>query len=273
MEGKAALFKQFGGVDAWPVVPGHPGHRGDHRDRQGDRPGLRRDQPGGHRRPALLRDRAPAAGRARHPGLPRRPARHRDRRARRADQRAARGRQEGLEGRPDRGQRGRRRRSRDHPAAARTRASTDIIGCDRHGAHPPGQPTTSTSTAGGSPTHTNPRGAQGTLARCCVGADVFIGVSAPEPARPATTSPRWPTRRDRVRAGQPRPRGRPVRGQQARRGRGHRPLATTRTRSTTCWRSPGSSAACWTPAPSEITDEMLIAAADRDRRLRRAPTS
>ena len=31
MEGKAALFKRFAGVDAWPVVPGHPGHRGDHR--------------------------------------------------------------------------------------------------------------------------------------------------------------------------------------------------------------------------------------------------
>ena len=25
MEGKAALFKQFAGVDAWPVVPGHQG--------------------------------------------------------------------------------------------------------------------------------------------------------------------------------------------------------------------------------------------------------
>ena len=61
--------------------PEHQGHRRDHRHRQGDRPRLRRHQPGGHRRAALLRDRGPAATRARHPGLPRRPARHRRRRA------------------------------------------------------------------------------------------------------------------------------------------------------------------------------------------------
>ena len=61
MEGKAALFKRFGGVDAWPVVL-------DTQDTdeivpivQGDRAGVRRDQPGGHRRAALLRDRGPAA--------------------------------------------------------------------------------------------------------------------------------------------------------------------------------------------------------------------
>ena len=53
------------------VVPGHPGHRGDHRRRQGGRAGLRRDQPGGHLRAALLRDRGPAARAAGHPGLPR----------------------------------------------------------------------------------------------------------------------------------------------------------------------------------------------------------
>ena len=38
MEGKAALFKQFAGVDAWPVVPRHPGHRRDRRDRQAASP-------------------------------------------------------------------------------------------------------------------------------------------------------------------------------------------------------------------------------------------
>ena len=47
-------------------------------------PELRRHQPRGHLRAALLRDRAAAQGAARHPGLPRRPARHRGRRARRA---------------------------------------------------------------------------------------------------------------------------------------------------------------------------------------------
>ena len=87
MEGKAMLFKEFAGVDAFPICldtkrPGRDRRRG-----QGDRPGLRRDQPGGHLGPALLRDRGPAEGRARHPGLPRRPARHRGGRAGGAAQR------------------------------------------------------------------------------------------------------------------------------------------------------------------------------------------
>ena len=74
-------------------LPRHPGHRRDRRDRRGDGAGLRRHQPRGHRRPALLRDRGAAARVAGHPGLPRRPARHGDRRAGGADQRAAAGRQ------------------------------------------------------------------------------------------------------------------------------------------------------------------------------------
>ena len=89
MEGKAMLFKEFAGVDAFPLCL-------DTKDVdeivafvQGGRADVRRHQPRGHRRAALLRDRAAAARRARHPGLPRRPARHRDRRAGRAAQRAA----------------------------------------------------------------------------------------------------------------------------------------------------------------------------------------
>ena len=61
MEGKAALFKRFGGVDAWPVVL-------DTQDTdeivaivKAHRAGVRRDQPRGHRRAALLRDREAAA--------------------------------------------------------------------------------------------------------------------------------------------------------------------------------------------------------------------
>jgi malate dehydrogenase (oxaloacetate-decarboxylating) len=77
MEGKAALFKRFGGVDAWPVAL--------------HRTGVRRHQPGGHLGAAVLRDRAPAPRPVGHTGLPRRPARHRDRRARSPDQRAASG--------------------------------------------------------------------------------------------------------------------------------------------------------------------------------------
>ena len=87
MEGKAMLFKEFGGVDAFPICLDTQDTDGDRRHGQGDRPDLRRHQPRGHLGAALLRDRGPAEGRARHPGLPRRPARHRGRHARRAAQR------------------------------------------------------------------------------------------------------------------------------------------------------------------------------------------
>ena len=87
MEGKAMLFKEFADVDAFPIaldtkdpdkivetVKLHGAH-------------VRRHQPRGHLLAALLRDRAAADRGAGHPGLPRRPARHRDRGAGRADQR------------------------------------------------------------------------------------------------------------------------------------------------------------------------------------------
>ena len=70
------------------ALPRHEGPGRDRHDRQGDRARIRRHQPRGHFRPTLLRDRAETSCRARHPGLPRRPARHRDRRARRPPQRA-----------------------------------------------------------------------------------------------------------------------------------------------------------------------------------------
>ena len=61
MEGKAMLFKEFAGVDALPICL-------DTKDAdeivaivQGDRARLRRHQPRGHRRPALLRGRGAAA--------------------------------------------------------------------------------------------------------------------------------------------------------------------------------------------------------------------
>ena len=72
-----------------PALHRHQGRRRDRRVREGGRADVRRHQPRGHRGAALLRDRAPAARGARHPGLPRRPARHRDRRAGGAAQRAA----------------------------------------------------------------------------------------------------------------------------------------------------------------------------------------
>ena len=61
MEGKAMLFKEFAGVDAFPICldTKDPDEIVD--DRQGDRARLRRHQPRGHLRPALLRDRGAAA--------------------------------------------------------------------------------------------------------------------------------------------------------------------------------------------------------------------
>ena len=120
-------------------LPGHPGRRPDRRHGRGHRPRLRRDQPGGHLRAALLRGRAQAAGHARHPGVPRRPARHRDRRARRAHQRAARGRQ-GAGRRQDRhGGRGRGGHRRAEAAAQRGRQERDLLRHQRRGLPGPGR--------------------------------------------------------------------------------------------------------------------------------------
>ena len=202
-------------------LPGHPGHRRDRRDRARHRPGLRRDQPRGHRRAALLRDRGAAAGDARHPRLPRRPARHRDRRARRADQRAARGRARRC---PTSGS------SSRAPAPPGRRSS----GCCWRRA--PGTSSPATPAARVHTGRDGPRPVQGvdrrehqrgrlhgTLVEVLAGADVFIGVSAPRPAD--RRGHRHDGRaRHRVRARQPRPRGRPARGAAARRRRRHRPL-------------------------------------------------
>ncbi len=70
MEGKAILFKGVRRRRCLSDLPGHEGHRGDHPDRQGNRAGLRRDQPRGHLGAALLRDRAAVARDAGHPGVP-----------------------------------------------------------------------------------------------------------------------------------------------------------------------------------------------------------
>ena len=61
MEGKAMLFKEFAGVDAFPICLDTKDPDEIVAHRQGDRPGVRRDQPRGHLRAALLRDRGAAA--------------------------------------------------------------------------------------------------------------------------------------------------------------------------------------------------------------------
>ena len=69
-----------------PDLPRHQGHGRDRRDRQEPGAGVRRHKPGGHLGPAVLRDRRSAEEGARHPRLPRRPARHGRRRAGGPDQ-------------------------------------------------------------------------------------------------------------------------------------------------------------------------------------------
>ena len=57
MEGKCCLFKEFAGRRRVPDLPGHDRPRRDRAHRQADRAGVRRHQPRGHLRAALLRDR------------------------------------------------------------------------------------------------------------------------------------------------------------------------------------------------------------------------
>ena len=98
-------------------LPGHHRRRGDHRDRRPARAELRRDQPRGHLRAPLLRDRGAAQGAALDPGVPRRPARHRRGRARRPEERAQADRpRPRLDPRGDLRRRCGRRRRREDPA-------------------------------------------------------------------------------------------------------------------------------------------------------------
>ena len=87
MEGKSVLFKRFADVDSVDVEISVQGRRRDHHRGQEYRRHLRRDQSGGHQEPRVFPHRVRAAGPARHPGVPRRPARHGDHLLRRPDQR------------------------------------------------------------------------------------------------------------------------------------------------------------------------------------------
>ena len=162
--------------------------------------------------------------------------------------------------RADRGLgRGRRGHRDRHPAPRRRRAR-------RRRRRPRGAPSAEGDDTL-SPAHaelagaTNPRRVTGSLQDVLVGADVFVGVSAPgilepewiptmaEPSRSSSRSP-TPTRRST----RPRPTSTPPWWPSAAR--------TTPTRSTTCWPSPASSAACSTPAPTRSPIDMLLRAAE-----------
>ena len=64
MEGKAALFKRFADIDAWPICLATQDTDEIVQGGRDDRARLRRHQPRGHRRPALLRDRGAGCARA-----------------------------------------------------------------------------------------------------------------------------------------------------------------------------------------------------------------
>ena len=183
MEGKAALFKRFANIDAWPICLASQDADEIVRAVEMIAPGLRRHQPRGHRGAPLLRDRGPAAGQPRHPGLPRRPARHGDRGARRAHQRAARA---CTRSSPTSGS--------WSPAAARPARAivtlllaagvTDVVVVDRAGALCVGRRLAVRRRTASSPPAPTRAGSSGDLQTVLTGADVFIGVSAPGVLKP-----------------------------------------------------------------------------------------
>ena len=246
MEGKSMLFKEFGSVDAFPIclatqdvdeiVETVVQHRAD----------LRRHQPRGHRRAALLRDRAAPHRAARHPRLPRRPARHRDRGHRRAHQRAQDRRQapRGRAGRlPRRRRRGHRRVTRCCSRPASGTSSASIAPGSSARVHP-------TSARRRRPTRPPPiRGHMtGGLREALTGADVFIGTSVggaldPELVRLMAPDP------DRVRPRQPGARGAARGDRGGGRGDRHRAERLPEPDQQRPLLSRASSAACSTAAP------------------------
>ena len=243
MEGKAVLFKHFGGVDAVPVCM-ETGSVDELVE------AIARIAPtyGGINledisAPRCFEIERQLPGAARHPGLPRRPARHGDRRAGRPDQRCQGGRPH--PGVAARGRlRCRRRRCRRHQAAGarRCRGHRRVrLPGDR--VHRLGL--TSRTTSGASPRRPTRAGSRVRWATPWSVRTSSSGCPAvrwPRPTsrgwhRPASSS-RSPTPTRRCTPTSPRgmPRSSPP---------GAR---TSRTRSTTCWRSRGSSAAPWTQA-------------------------
>ena len=186
------LFKQFAGVDAWPVCLATQDTDEIVRTVELHRPRLRRHQPRGHLRPALLRDRGPTARVARHPGVPRRPARHRHRGPRRPGERPAGGRQ-GL-ARVRRGDVGRRARP-ESPSSrcSRPRGSTQIVACDRAGVVHRAA-TAWTRASAGWPTTPTPTAQPARCATCWPVPTCSSGSAAPA-CSTRTTSPPWPPTR------------------------------------------------------------------------------
>ena len=77
MEGKACLFKKFAGIDVFDIELAQNGPGQADRHRRGAGADAGRRQPGGHQGARVLLHREEAARAHEHPGVPRRPARHR----------------------------------------------------------------------------------------------------------------------------------------------------------------------------------------------------
>ena len=142
---------------------------------------------------------------------------------------------------------------------------TDVVVADYHGVVHGGRPDLSddgeTNLGWIAATH-QPRVAS--PARCkeaVAGADVFIGVSAPN----VLTGDDIATMADgldRLRARQPRPRGGPGRGRSARRRRRHRAQRLRQPDQQRAGLSRASSAACSTRRTNTVSDDVLLAAAN-----------
>ena len=88
MEGKALLFKEFGGIDAWPICLATKDPTRSSRSSPAIAPGFDGINLEDISAPRCFEIEERLRRRARHPGLPRRPARHRRRRARGTAERA-----------------------------------------------------------------------------------------------------------------------------------------------------------------------------------------
>ena len=122
MEGKAILFKELAGIDAFPICLATQSDDEIVETVDAARAQLRRRQPRGHLGATVLRHRGAPPGH-RHPRLPRRPARNGGRHTRRAAERAE-GHRQGAGGRADRLLRRRRlgRGLREDPVPPRRQA-------------------------------------------------------------------------------------------------------------------------------------------------------
>ena len=259
------LFKEFAGVDAFPICLDTTRPRRDRRRRQGDRARLRRHQPRGHLGAALLRDRGPAQGRARHPGVPRRPARHRGRGAGGAAERAD------ADRPADRRHPGRDRRawappgsrwprSCWRPARATSSAATRAGAVHVERGRLPGRHDAARSSARW-PSAPTPSGAAGGAGR---GARGRRPVHRPVGGRGCSRRRRWPAMNpDPIVFAMANPTPEVIARGGRCRTRGSSPPAarTTPTRSTTCSASRASSAARSTSARPQITEAMKTAAA------------